>query len=82
MRKKFGDVRKESTKSEVEMGTEINAAIGGRCHRRLPVVCGAAVSFQTDETGSKGKATGRHKINTKGNQQTKKRDRIMKIKQN
>lgn len=77
--KKFGDVRKDSIKSEVEMGTEINAAIGGRCHRRLPVVCETAVSFQTDETGSKGKATGKRKINTKGNQQTKKRDRILKI---
>jgi len=47
--KKLGDVGKEGIKSEVEMGTEINAAIGGRRHRRLPVVFGAAVSFQTDE---------------------------------
>jgi len=31
------------------MRTEINAGICGRRHRRLPVVFGAAVSFQTDE---------------------------------
>jgi hypothetical protein len=79
--KQVGGVQKENTKSDVETGKEINAAIDGRHHGlTCPSYPVQLFSCQPNEQAVNEKDT-KHKKNT-GHQHRNEGDRIVKIQQN